>query len=236
MELLKADRRRLLLLRNSNETFQFNFNIPSERQQLDDTLRTCQQKELNVLAVFIDSIRGITPFDDNESKIKNVMMPLNGIVCDKYGCSLVYIDHFKKGSAQSLLDKLSGSPAKAAAVRCVYAITPVSGMVRKLELAKTNILDHRPAALKTVLSGERGLIIYETEQPDHTMKDEAQKWLIDMFSKQSEYRSSEIYDLGLQYGFGEETLKKAKQDLSIDSKLEGVGKPWMWVCDRFLNK
>lgn len=70
---------------------------------------------------------------------------------------------------------------------------------------------------------------------DHTQRDEAQKWLIDLFSKQSQYLSSEIYELGEQYGYGIETLKKAKLDLGIDSKQEAVGKPWLWVCHRFLD-
>jgi hypothetical protein len=235
MELLEVDRKRFLLLRNADETFQFNFNLPVDRKQLDDSLKVCQERKLNLLAVFIDSIRGITPFEDNESKIKNVMLPLNGIVCDKYGASLVYIDHHKKGQAQTLLDKLSGTPAKAAAVRCVYAVTTTGGYVRKITLAKTNILDHRPADLKTVLSGH-GLIIYETEQADHTMRDEAQKFLIDLFSKQTEYLSSEIYDIGAKYGYGVETLKKAKLDLGIDSKPQSVGQPWIWICDKFIGE
>jgi hypothetical protein len=235
MEKLEVDRKRFLLLRNANETFQFNFNLPSDRNQLDDTLLACKEKGLNVLAVFIDSIRGITPFDDNESKIKNVMLPLNGIVCDKYGANLTYIDHHKKGQATTLLDKLSGTPAKSAAVRCVYAVVPAGGYVRKITCAKTNLLNHRPQELKSALSSH-GLIIYETEQPDHNMKDEAQKFLIDLFAKETEYRSTEIYDLGEKYGYGTETLKKAKLDLGIGSKPQSVGQPWIWTCDKFIEE
>ena len=164
-------------------------------------------------------------------------MPLNAIICDKYAAAVAYIDHFKKGQASSLLDKISGSPAKAAAVRCVYAITSVGGSVRKISLAKSNILDHRPKELRSVLSSSKGLIIYPSEEADHTLRDEAQKWLIELFSKQTEYRASEVYDLGEHDGFSVSTLKKAKVDLGIDSKrIEGTfGNPWIWSCDRFLK-
>jgi archaellum biogenesis ATPase FlaH len=236
MEQLGVDQKRFLLLRNSNETFQFDFQLSSDLKQLDAALNAFKKKNLNVLAVFIDSIRGISRFDDNESKIKTVMLPLNGIVCDKYGCSLIYIDHFKKGIATNLLDKVVGSTAKAAAVRCVYAITPVGGLVRKISVAKTNILNHRPDELRTTLRGGKGLLIYECEQPDHTLRDEAQEWLIALFSKQAEYRASEIYSLGEHDSFGISTLKTAKQDLGIDSKQEAVGKPWNWICYRFLDE
>jgi archaellum biogenesis ATPase FlaH len=226
---------RILFLKNDNDTFSFNFNLDYDRRQLDRQLSQYKAEGKKILAVFIDSIRGITPFDDNDSKIKNVMLGLNAIVCDKHRAALIYIDHHKKGQAKSALDKVVGTTAKAAAVRCVYAVTVVSGMVRKIEVAKTNILDHRPVPLRSVLSGTHGLIIYETEQADHTLRDEAQTWLIDLFSKQAEYRSSEIYELGEQYGYRIETLKKAKLDLGIDSKQQSVGKPWLWVCHRFLD-
>ncbi|UCG11481.1 MAG: bifunctional DNA primase/polymerase [Deltaproteobacteria bacterium] len=233
---LKLDGSRILFLKNDNDTFSFNFNLGYDRQQLDQQLSQYKAEGKKILAVFIDSIRGITPFDDNDSRIKNVMLSLNAIVCDKHRAALIYIDHHKKGDARSALDKVVGTTAKAAAVRCVYAVTPVSGMVRKIELAKTNILDHQPAPLKSVFSINYGLIIYETEKADQTLRDDAQKWLIYLFGKRSEYRSSEIYELGEKHGYGIETLKKAKLDLGIDSKQEAVGKPWLWVCHRFLDK
>jgi hypothetical protein len=233
MEELKVDRDRFLLLRNADETYTFNFNLPTDRKQLDSALAECRENEMSVLAVFIDSIRGITPFDDNESKIKNVMMPLNAIVCDKYGAGLAYLDHHKKGLASTLLDKVSGTPAKAAACRVVYAITTAGAYVRKIELAKTNILDHRPPLLKSVFSKTHGLIIYEVPEADPSAKDAAQRFLIDLFSEQTRYTTGEITELGEQQGLGYETLKKAKAELGIESKNEGIGQPWLWICDKF---
>jgi archaellum biogenesis ATPase FlaH len=232
---LGIDDTRILFLKNNDDTFSFNFNITYERKLLDRQLTQHKAEGKTILAVFIDSIRGITPFDDNDSKIKNVMLNLNSIVCDRHRAALIYIDHHKKGEAKSALDKVVGTTAKAAAVRCVYAVTVVSGMVRKIEVAKTNILDHRPTPLKSVFSNAHGLIIYETESADFTMKDEAQRWLIELFSKKDHYLASEVFELGEREGYNSGTLKKAKEDLGIESKQEGFGKPWIWITDRFLE-
>jgi archaellum biogenesis ATPase FlaH len=233
---LHLDDKRILFLQNDNQTFSFNFNQSYDRKQLDRQLTHYRDEGKKIIAVFVDSIRGITPFDDNDSRVKNVLLGLNAIVCDKFKAALIYIDHHKKGEARSALDKVVGTTAKAAAVRCVYAVSPLSGMVRKIELAKTNILDHQPAPLRSVFSNRHGVIIYEAESADLTAKDEAQRWLIELFTKQSSYMASEIFELGEEHGFNSGTLKKAKEELGIESKQEAFGKPWLWVTDRFLEK
>jgi archaellum biogenesis ATPase FlaH len=230
MNILGCDRKRLILLKNNDGSFQFNFSLPSEAKQLDDAMRETGNK---IIAVVIDSIRGITPFDDNDSKVKNVMMRLNSLVCDKSGASLIYIDHHKKGATSTTLDKAVGSTAKTAAVRRVFSVLPISGFVRKIECAKSNILGDRPVDLMAALSDER-LYIYESEKgSESTVVGQAEKWLIKMFSKQTSYRASDLYERGKEFGFSDSTLKTAKGHLGISSSQGGVGTPWNWTCDRF---
>ena len=130
---------RLKIVQHPNGTYQFRFTIQGDLQTIDRLLNETR-KTTRVLAVFIDSIRGITPYDDNDSRIKNPMMDLNGIVCDKHRASLIYIHHFKKGKDCSLLDRNTGPTSIASSVRAVFSVLPVSANVKKLVLAKANIL------------------------------------------------------------------------------------------------
>jgi hypothetical protein len=70
MEALQVDRRRFLLLQHCSGGFQYNFSLVANQKELDAALIECAENGKQVLCVFMDSIRGITPFDDNDSKIK----------------------------------------------------------------------------------------------------------------------------------------------------------------------
>jgi archaellum biogenesis ATPase FlaH len=232
LEILNLDRKRFVILQNTDGTFTFNFNQPAQRNQLDAALQRYQQANIPILAVVVDSIRGISPFDDNDSKIKNVMMPLNSIVCDKYGASLIYIDHHKKGQSKNLLDKSVGTTAKTAAVRAVYSVLKAGEYVRKIVLAKTNLFDHQVGELMAALS-DTGLTLYESsEKSGATLRGEAQRWLIKMFANETMYRTNKIIALGGEQGFTEPTLQKAKKELGIDSLRDENG--WFWFSDAFL--
>ena len=188
-----------------------------------------------MLAVFIDSIRGITPFDDNDSKIKNVMTALNSIVCDKHGAALIYIDHHKKGQAVTLLDRSVGTTAKTSAVRRVLSVVPVSTYVRKLSLAKSNILGENPPELLAALT-DNDLVIYEAaEHTESSLVGQAQQWLIKMFSERDTYKVVDIYEAGQKLGFSSHTLKRAKEHLSIEAWRKPPGS-WFWTCRTFLRE
>lgn len=236
MQKFGTDRSRLIILQHENETFQFGFDRIADRALLDNFLSDCRSSGKVVLAVVIDSIRGISKYGDNESEIKNVMIPLNGIVCDKYRAALIYIDHEKKGQTTNLLDKVSGSPAKTAAVRRVFSIVSVSAYVRKVVLAKSNILGTPPPDLMAALS-QGGLTIYEVkDSSDVSLIGQAEQWLIKMFSERGTYKANELYDRGLKAGFTSDVLKKAKTHLNINVwKDAGPGGAWHWSCDTFLN-
>lgn len=236
MKKLGTDTTRVLLLRHPNETFQFSFDRITDRNLLDNFMAECRTAGKNIILVVIDSIRGISQFDDNDSKIKNVMLPLNSIVCDKHGAALGYIDHFKKGESQNTLDKLVGTTAKGAAVRRVFGVLPVSAYTRKIVLAKSNILGSPPPDLMATLSPE-GLTLYEkSDVSDVSMTAQAEQFLIRLFSEKGTYKASEIYELGEAVGLNSEILKKAKQHLDVRThKTGGVSSPWMWSCETFLD-
>ena len=228
---------RLKIVQHPNGTYQFRFTIRSDLETIDRLL-TETRKDTRILAVFVDSIRGITPYDDLDSRIKNPMMDLNGIVCDKHRASLIYIHHFKKGKDCSLLDRNTGPTSIASSVRAVFSVLPVSANVKKLVLAKANILGHVSIPLMSAQSGNT-ITLYETsEKTDASLVGQAEQWLIEIFGRQDTYRATDIYADGEQYGFKSGTLKEAKKHLSMDVYLENgkVGDPWMWKCKQFLQK
>jgi archaellum biogenesis ATPase FlaH len=235
LEALQVDRKRFLMLQHSSGGFQYNFSLVADQRELDAALLECAENGREVACVFMDSIRGITPFDDNDSKIKNVMTALNSIVCDKHRATLVYIDHHKKGQAATLLDRGVGTTAKAAAVRRVLSVVPVSTYVRKLSLAKSNILGDNPPELLAALT-DNDLVIYEAvEQAESSLVGQAQQWLIRMFSERDTYKTLDIYEEGEKFGFTSHTLKKAKQHLSIEAWRKPPGS-WFWTCRTFLKE
>jgi hypothetical protein len=162
------------------------------------------------------------------------MTALNSIVCDKHRATLVYIDHHKKGQAPTLLDRGVGTTAKAAAVRRVLSVVPVSTYVRKISLAKSNILGDNPAELLAALT-DNELVIYEAaEQAENSLVGQAQQWLIKMFSERDTYKVVDIYDAGQKFGFSSHTLKRAKEHLSVEAWRKPPGS-WFWTCRTFLK-
>ncbi len=175
--------------------FSFNFLKTYDLKVLENAIIEAHKLGYKVLAVIIDSIRGMTPYGDSESEIKNAMYGVNAI-CEKYEASAIYIDHHNKQiSIKNLLDRVSGSTAKTSAVALVYAILPTGSYVRKIVCAKSNILHHTPYELHSAL-GTDGIVISEMKRSAYTLKAQAQKWLIDIFRNQITYESNFIKEEG----------------------------------------
>jgi len=190
--------------------------------------------EAPVLAVFIDSIRGMTGFGDNDSEVGNVMMAVNSLVCDKHGAALIYIDHFKKGKTaqddpHSLLDKAVGSTAKTSAVRLVLSVLPASKFKRTLREAKNNI--GRPAPELDVLKTKGRLVFQEAKRKtEQTMREQAEGLLFDLFAERRKIPANEIADEGEKQGISFDTLKKVKETLGIESMKEVERWYWVWTA------
>lgn len=186
--------------------------------------------------MFIDSIRGISPYADEESRIGDVMRKLNSIVCDQHGASLVYLDHWNKAEKSNLLDKSVGITAKTAAVRAVYSVEKHSETVRTITCAKMNVFGHEPPTLRSAQGPQVFVIYCDIEKAEYSAVSMAEKFLIGMFTKQTRYEAVEVFKEEAEaQGISEASLDKAKQKLAIKSeKPEGTpGTPWFWVCDTF---
>jgi archaellum biogenesis ATPase FlaH len=161
---------RFLVAQKSDGTFKFDFTRYYDLRELNTIL---DDSEKPILAVFVDSLRGATNLDDNDSKIKNVIQKLNAIVCDSCKASLIYIHHFSKGQKSTLLDRSTGTTAITSSVRVVLSVLPVSRYKRVIKQAKSNISATMPELEVIEVDGE--IIIREPAlQSDETLTDRAE--------------------------------------------------------------
>ena len=163
---------RFIVASKDNDEFLFNFQKQEDINLLDATLEDYNK---SVLAVFIDSLRGCSTLDENESQLGKLMIKLNSIVCDRHHAALVYIHHWNKSEKKNYLDRSSGSTAITAAVRHVLSVIPDTKTTRKIVVSKSNIDDQLPEL--TVIKAGKDILIREINQSVETQKDKSEEFL-----------------------------------------------------------
>jgi hypothetical protein len=222
------------VIKHTNGSYLFQFHLEQDLELLEN-LMTAHHKMTGreVLAVFIDSIRGMSKFNDNESETGKVMYRLNSIICDKHKAALIYLDHFKKGPTKDLRDKISGSTAKTAAVRRVIGCIKTSPEIVYLEVVKDNFSD-TPRPINSVKTNKGILYIHKEGKEANEMSVEVDRWMMSLFSKQKEYFPADIKELGKEYGFGDKAIQRSRSRLGIRASRRG--KNWIWHSDVFYNR
>lgn len=217
------DNPRFVFAQKADETFKFEFSRQPDLKELDTLL-----KEIGgpVLAVFIDSIRGMSKFGDSDDANGRIMHTINAIVCDKYKATLIYLDHHKKGAAANLLDKTSGSTSKTSAVRLVLAIENKSKVTRTIRPAKVNIFKEIPE-LESIQIGNKIHIRGLTQLNEQSRTEQCEIWLTELMPQKPEIWASEVYRLAKIEGFSESTVKKVNLPI-IKKKID---KKWKWFWD-----
>lgn len=219
------DNPRFVFARKSDESYKFEFSRRSDLDELDTLLEEIGGP---VLAVFIDSIRGMSKHGDSDDANGRIMHTINAICYDKHKATLMYLDHHKKGAAPNLLDKTSGSTSKTSAVRLVLAIENKSKVTRTIKPAKINIFKQIPE-LESIQVGNQIHIRELKTLDDQSMTDKCEAWLSELMSDKKEMWASEVYDLAKLEGFSDSTVKKAKKNLPIP-KPKQIDKKhkWFW--------
>jgi archaellum biogenesis ATPase FlaH len=225
MNALEMDNPRFVIAQKADGGFKFSFDRHGDRKELGTLLTDL---DTPVLAVFIDSIRGMSKFGDNDDSIGGVMHQVNAIVCDIHKAALVYIDHQKKGQAANKLDKVCGTTAKTSAVRIVYSVEKKSAVVASIEPSKINIFKEIPE-LKSIKMDNKIIITQAEVVSDETMTGKAEVFLTRLFSKNSEMYARDVYRMAEEKGLSDGVIKKAKANLGCIStdRLQGNG-PWIW--------
>ena len=222
---LEIDNPRFVFAEKSDGTYKFEFSRPADRNELDILLSELPGP---ILAVFIDSIRGMSKYGDSDDENGRIMHTLNSIVCDKHRAALIYLDHHKKGTANNLLDKTSGSTSKTSAVRLVLGIEQKSKLVRTIKPAKVNIFKEIPE-LESIQVGNKIYIRELANLGEASLIDKAQIWLTNLMAKNKEIYASDGYRMAEEAGFSDSALKRAKQDLPITSKK--IENRWRWIWE-----
>jgi hypothetical protein len=225
MDAMEIANERFVIAQRSDDSFKWELSRHSDQKELNSLLESYEEP---ILAVFIDSIRAMSKYGDNDDGVGKVIHEINAIVCDKYRAGLVYLDHHKKGAAATLLDKNSGTTAKTSAVRAVYAIKKESKLVASIIPAKVNIFYEIPE-LTSIKQGDKIRISAKETLSDNTMTGKGEIFLADLFSKNSEMFVRDVYNMGEAEGLSPGVLKKAKKNLGCIkvSRVDNTG-PWIW--------
>lgn len=198
-----------------------------QRQALREFEGLLREEKEPILAIFIDSIRGITGLSDNDSLLKNTLIALNAIVCDRMGVSLVYLHHFKKGKTENLLDSFVGTTAVTSCVRVALGVVPVSAYRRAIRIAKCNVSGIGDD-LESLKMGSKVEFREPTVRTEETCKVKAEEFLLGMFAERTEISAREIYTTGEEMGISSAVIKKTKAALGIQSYKSGGDGPWYW--------
>jgi hypothetical protein len=217
---------RFIVGEKSDGAFKWDFTTRRDLKELERLLESLEQP---ILCVFIDSLRGITSFDENESKMKNVIQSVNSVVCDTFKACLVYIHHWKKGGQnKDLLDKSSGSTAITSSVQLVLSVIPVTAFKRVIKEAKSNFLSGMRPELESIKLDDRIIIQQTSGQSEERLSVQAEKFLLELFDESPRILAREIFDKGERLGFSDSLLKKIKKTLGIESVRDNFDDPWSW--------
>lgn len=179
---------------------------------------------LPTILLVVDSLRSTTGYNDNDTRTGAALSALAGLVCDEHRSALLFLDHHKKGKADNLLDKVSGTTAKTGVVRLVYSIMPQSDLIRIIAPCKNNLTGINPPRLQSVET-DSGIVI--TEVPDDTKKlHKAQLFLMGLFSRENPIPSGLVEVLYEANGFSYGTITRAKATLNIVSEVHSGEKVW----------
>jgi hypothetical protein len=228
----------VVMLSDDKGTYKLQLDNWKDREFLDQSLETLKRETGGqVVAVVIDSIRGMQAMGENDPKLASVMSSINSVICDKHKAACIYIAHHKKGAEANRLNKVAGGTGITSSVRAVYAVERVSEYVCKIIPDKSNTLGHNPKTYKSILieadEGFEVSIVEDANQADDTLKGKAERFLITLFKDATEYEARDIYRMGAGEGLSSRILKKAKESLPIELIHERVGAPWMWRCSLY---
>jgi len=226
---------RVVMLSDNRGIYKLRLDNYQDRKFLDESLQVLREETGGeVVAVVIDSIRGMQAMGENDSRIAGVLSEVNSIVCDRHKCCCIYIAHHKKGRTRKRIDRLSGSTGIPSSVRAVYSLEKVSDCVCRIIPDKSNALGHNSRTYRSILiEGDEGFfdicITEETDQVELTKVGKAEEFLIDLFKEAKKIRATDAYSQGANAGFSGATLRRAKLTLGIESRRDERTGPFFWV-------
>jgi putative DNA primase/helicase len=222
----------------------------SLRQDLDALrlsalrLPACRLIVIDPISAYLDGTES-----HNNAEVRAVLAPLAKLAAE-VGAAVVCVTHLNKGSQSSALYRATGSLAFVAAARAVFAVSKdKDNPSRRLILPMKNNLAPDTTGIAYAITAPHGVpaIIWEPEpvtitadealgperrlddeDSDRPARDEAGKWLL-AFLAEGPRGAKEAYTEARAVGISAATLRRAKDELPIDSFKEGFGPLGIWL-------
>jgi hypothetical protein len=252
LEAAGADVSRIYILeavKDSNTKGQRSFNLAKDIGKLEELL-----KEIgDVAVIFIDPITAYLGDTDSHknAEIRALLTPL-AEMAGRYGAAVICVSHLNKGGQSSALMRVTGSLAFVAAARCAYIVAkdPQNAERRYFLPLKNNIGNDKTGYAfgiqsRTLTDGiETSCVVWEHQEVDvpadqvlsnegqsegqpAIARNEASAFLMDLLS-QGAIPVQQVFADGDNNGFSKQTLRRAKKDLGIRARKDGMDGGWIW--------
>ena len=217
--------------------------FPDDLPALEATIR-----ERRADLVVIDPMPPFFPrqvWMNNDQSIRKALTPFAALAAAT-GCAILFIRHLSKLGGAKAIYRGSGSIGILGAMRTglLLAPHPDDPDLRVLAMSKSNLSRHAPSLGFRLVErhGEPGVqwtgpidlsandLCLPTPADTRTRpRDRAKEWLKEQL-KDGRRKAAEIEEAASKAGIAEATLKRAKQDLKVESELvwEGEKREWFW--------
>lgn len=250
----KYQDRLFFLKKNGEYSWSFSLHTSDDRlklvEGLDKAIHDSGGKE--IAAVFIDSVRGMTPYKDKDDSVgKTMMRTVQPIICQRFKAACVYLHHWNKDPSKSDRDRSAGSTATRGAARLIYALKETKFDNVKIILATKPTYNRIPILESNVdIDDEKKWILRITparenwpeilssgddnKSKSNNQIDIAMTFLMEKFKKSSKYFAADLYNKAKKNDptIGGKTLLRAANKLKVDINRDSRNRS-VWVCTDF---
>jgi hypothetical protein len=232
---------------------QLAFNFQTDLAALEEKIWNIGDVRL-VIVDPISSYLGTRINSHNNAEVRSVLEPISEMAADAE-VGVLAITHSPKGTGMKAIDRFVGSIGFVAQARSAYIVTkdpsdaerrlmlPVknniaakgqSGLAYKIEGVTIFPPGRRPIETSRVVwdgyatvGVNEALVASDTLTDGGTQFDKAEAFLRDLL-KDGALSVAEIEQVARMEGISERTLRRAKGNLHVRSRKDGLQGPWMW--------
>jgi hypothetical protein len=228
-----ADLERVIHLKAEVDSLGQPLHFPAHLDWLEHTLRKtgAQLLVISPLGVFLDPSAGV-----GEQAVRQVLSPLAKLA-EEYGCAMKLIRHLNKDGRSQAIYRGGGSIGFIAACRSGWLVgnDPQAPERHVLAQVKNNLAPAQPSLAFEIRSHESGAAVVSWLGPSLWRADQllagpgrAEKprrrarELLTEFLADGPKTSGEIWNMALEHGLAERTLRRAREELKLRSLRVGI--------------
>ena len=223
--------KRFQVIKGPRGNYRFNLRI---RNDLDAISNYLDQLGEPLLMLVVDSLRGSTDLNVNDDLIRNPIMNLNAIVCDKHRAACAWIHHCNRKETKDKVLRIAGNLAIVAAMRHLLFVEGRGSCARLISEEKTNI--RRSPDLRMIKVDDRYILHQSEKDTEETQSARAEEMLSSLFRKSDRYSAKEIEEQAEKAGISIHTVRRAKSNLGIKVAKEADGWVWKWHINQEITQ